>query len=102
MFKVKCKLGSPNNIQKTKHTFIKWYIALFCVRVKIKKNEKQQINFLNLEISESIGIIVHMKKKTRLFKAFDECFDSMSARPVQKKASFEMWGGLHVFPLHYL
>ena len=25
-----------------------------------------------------------------------------SIRPVQKKASFEMCGGLHVFPLHYL
>ena len=24
-------------------------------------------------------MIVHTKKKTRLFKAFDECFDSMSA-----------------------
>ena len=53
MFKVKRKLGGPKNIQKSEHTLIKWYTALFCVRVKIKENKKQQINFLILKISES-------------------------------------------------
>ena len=44
MFKVKRKLGGQKNLKKSEHTFIKWYAALFGVRVKIKENEKQQIN----------------------------------------------------------
>ena len=45
MYKVKRKLGGPKNIQKSEHTFIKGYTAIYCVRVKIKKNEKQPIDF---------------------------------------------------------
>ena len=45
---VKRKLGGPKNIQKSEHTFIKKYTALFCVHVEIKENEKQQINFKNI------------------------------------------------------
>ena len=53
MFKVKHKLRDTKNILKSEHTFIKWYIALFCVRVKIKENKKRQIYFLILKIPES-------------------------------------------------
>ena len=53
MFKVKRKLGGPKNIQKSEHTFIKLYTALFSGHVKRKENEKQQIDLLILKISES-------------------------------------------------
>ena len=39
------------------------------------KSNQSTLKFLKYQKE---GITVHTKKKTRLFKAFDECFDSMS------------------------
>ena len=51
-------------------------IILFCVRIQIKKIKSNKL--LNSK-NQIVGIIVHTNKKTRSFKAFDECFDSLSA-----------------------
>ena len=40
------------------------------------KSNKSNFKFSKYQ---KVGIIVRTKKKTRLFKAFDECFDIMSA-----------------------